>query len=259
MSISNVNPAQFEASTITHEVILPSRRKVTIRERNGEDEESLSNVGDFTNGTAVPKFLARLTGLSYEEIQKWPIRDKYYLLLKERILSIGSILTFVHRFSDGSEQAFDEDLSGYDWDYSKPFPKEGEINYKPGRALPYPEYSKPDSFKFEGRTASGKNYRMLYLTGEKEISTLGIDQSTLNSNKQFTLREFEVQLDNGLWVRMERFSSFTARDMAEFRNSVQANDQDFNLSVIVKHPKSGLVEETSLMTETDFFLPRVKA
>lgn len=255
MALSDVNENEFVVNTRTHEVTLPSGKKVTIRERNGNDEDILSNMGDFKDGLAIPKFLS---GIIVSEptpasaIQQWGIRDKYYLLLKERILSLGTMLIFTHKFESGSSQTFEEDLSKYDWDYNLPVPKYGDKNYNEDRALPY-----PSSMGFiEGRTSSGKNFRMKYLTGDDEIKTLGMDQRDLSVNKRLTLRNFELQTKTGKWLPIERFDMLTGPEMQEIRDTLDDADGDFSLIVQVKDPNKGVIEETSLMQEPDFFIPR---
>src|SRR3972149_804467 len=139
----------FEYIGKTLEVPMPSNFSITIREQNGEDDEVISRVGDATDGNSINIFLTRiiianslLNGgkTSLADILSWRLRDKYYLLLKSRIHSMGPNLDFDFICTNvkcAKLSHYTEDLSLYDWDLSKPTPKLGELNYFAHRIQPF--------------------------------------------------------------------------------------------------------------------------
>lgn len=259
LQVSNVNETDFMSpSAETIDILLPNNKLLTLRERNGEDEGILSTVGDYKNGNAIPKFLAALSNgaLTALDIKQWPIRNKYYAMFKERIANFGSVVEWDHTFADGTIQRVGEELSKFDWDFTKGTPPaQGEEGYVAGRIIPYPM----GEDRYTGTTSSGKNYRFEYLTGIGEEKTLEVGMDALNLNTKLITRNFEVQVKTGTWMKVERFNIFTGKEMSEIRTTVELVDPDFSLNVYVKHPKGGATEEISLFGVPDFFYPRAKA
>lgn len=247
------------------DIILPSGMPVTIRERNGDDEDILSKLRDNKSSAAMHKFLAAIIVnpvLTFEDIAKMRIKDKYYLMFKSRIQSLGDEITFNHTFTDGEDKSklitLDENLSKYDWDFSRTFEeypfKPDHPEYFKHRCTPYPK-GKMDEDTFEFELLSKKKCRMEYLNGLGEAKSLKKDTGDLTINERLIIRNFEVQLDNGNWQKVERFSMFTAREMQQIRTELDRMDQSFDLVVEHVNPLTGQVELISLFLKEDFFFP----
>jgi len=247
------------------DIILPSGMPVKIRERNGDDEDILSKLKDNKSTSAIHNFLAAIIvdpKLTPEDISKLRVKDKYYLMFKSRIQSLGSSVTFSHTFTDGESKSktisFDEDLDQYDWDFSKPleeFPfKQGHKDYFQYRCTPYPKDTMDqDTFEFE--LSSKKKCRMEYLNGLGESKSLKKNTGDLSINDKLVIRNFEVQLENGSWQKVEKFSMFSAREMQQIRTKLEEMDSSFDLITELINPLTGGTELVSLLLKEDFFFP----
>lgn len=258
-NISNVNQTDFMGGAgATHDITLPSGKYIKMRERNGDDEDVISRTKDARDGMSIPNFLSKLIvsePMTPAMILKWKVRDKYYLLFKERLLTWGDEMTFDHKFADGETHNFTEDLSKFDWDFTDPnarAPKKGEEGYEMARILPY---DSGENHMLEGRTSSGKNFRMKYLTSELENKTLGSTMDSLSINDKLRIRDFELQDAGEVWHKVEKFNMLNAKEMQEIRKVVLEKDGDFDLTVEVTHPTKGIIEYVSLMNLPDFFFP----
>lgn len=262
-TISNVNETDFmTAPSLTYTHRLPSGRIVTVRERNAEDEEALSKGRDFKNGLAIPNYLSRIIvsePTPPEQILGWPIRDKYSLMVKDRRTTFGDIVEFQLEFDDGKngtvKENFEEDLSKYDWDYSKPFPEPGTQEFYSERIPPYPQAFGELNGWFEFKTSSGKNCKMKYLTGEGEVSVLDKDVEDIHINDKLRVRDFHIQLAGGNWQRVERFNILSAKDAMEIRKVIKDVDGDYSLRTWVKDPITRQSSQVSLLTVDGFFFP----
>jgi len=246
-------------------IVLPSGMPITIRERNGDDEDILSKLKDNKSTAAMHNFLAAIVVnpvLTPEDVAKLRIKDKYYIMFKSRIQSLGSDLTFSHTFTDGDTKTrtvqFDESLDNYDWDFSRPheeFPFKPENDeYFKYRCTPYPKDTMDtDTFEFE--LVSKKKCRMEYLNGLGESKSLKKNAGDLTINDKLIIRNFEIQLDNGSWQKVEKFSMFSAREMQEIRSKLDKMDDPFDLLTELINPITGNSELVSLFLKEDFFFP----
>lgn len=237
----------------------PSGHEFTIRERNGEDEDILSKQKDTKDGSSINKFLSAIIvnpKLSDQDIQSLPSKDKYYILFKSRIQSLGDKVHLNYTFQKEQYPVpFEIDLNEYDWDFANPnFPKEGDQDYFKYRCSPYPAEIR-ESPQFILELSSGKKIRMYYLTGVGEAKTLGKTEGDLTINDRLRIRGFEVQGNSGEWIKMERFNMFTSREMAEMRTKLFEKDTPFDLIAELTNPKTGAVEAISLFQTEDFFFP----
>jgi len=260
MQSKSINELDMFKSGPTETFITPSGQELTIRERNGDDEDILSRVRDNKDGTAVNKFVAAISvnpKLTELEVKQLPVRDKYYTVLKSRIQSLGNILTFPHIFEKGDKTpvSFDVDLSEYLWDFSNPeFPKPGDANYFQYRCKPYPKEIATNP-EFEFVLSSGKIVKMKYLTGVGESKALGKNYNDLTINDRFRLRDFKLKGNSGEWIPMENFKIFTARELTEMRVRVEEFDAPFEMLHDLTSPATGLTETISLIQLESFFFP----
>lgn len=248
--IKEITPVS--ADTITF--VAPDGTTITIRERNGEDEDILSRSKNSQDGSAFTKFLQRIIvdrdgqgPLSHAQLMSMKVRVKYFILLKSRIQSLGSEMIFKHRFQSGEEIEFTEDLSKFDFDYENQELHEIEKHH----AAPF--LNTGDSFDFT--ISSGRECRLSYLTSSVEIEQLQRDQEQATLNDNLRVRKFRVKDKEGAWIPVNNFASLTSRELREIRKELIKNDPDFILQTEVKNPKNNTVEEVSLFLYTDFFFP----
>lgn len=270
--ITKMNETAMFRMGPTEEVHLPSGFKVTIRERNGDDEDILSRVKDNKDGSALNNFLSaiitdpKMTGKQIAELK---LKDKYYLLFRSRIQSLGSQMTFKHVFAGDEDKTkevfFEEDLNQYDWDFSKPYssfpfkPKlelgNGETDeYFKYRCTPYPDGSREED-GFEITLPSGVICRMKYLTGEGEQKSLKKSMNDLTINDKLRVRDFELKMDNGKWQRIERYNMLSAKDMMVIRTELDKRDEQFDMLVETVNPLTGQPEYISMFLKEEFFFP----
>jgi hypothetical protein len=243
----DVNPSELPEFEKT-DIILPSGKVVTIRESTGEDDDILSKRDDKLEH--LNKFLARIVvdpDMSTNDVKKLLVRDKYFLLLKSRIFSLGSELLFTHTFSDGTEADIEEDLTIFDHDYSE--------EWNPDSKAPRPYITDDPTVEFN--LSSGKICRYEYLTGLHEKSLLDnkeITLTNLNINMMMTVRKFALKI-NDSWALVQRFNMLKSREMAEIRKHIERNDPEWGALMSIPHPNGGPTEYVSIFQVPDFFFP----
>lgn len=235
MTVNNILPEIPEFNTMS--VTLPSGMVVKIRERNGEDEDILSNQADAETGDSIAKYLSRIIvacnkkfPISATDINNWRIRDKYYLLYKSTMFSLGKEITFKHQFQEnGPKKLIEEDISIFDWDLSgsKP-PAPDEEGYNPYVIQPYDDFDLADKSEWITKTlSSGKEIRFKYLTGVGEKITLGMDKNNVSINTELRIRDFQLKKDS-TWADVQNFARFTAKEMREIRKELRSKDFPFD-------------------------------
>lgn len=247
----------------------PSRFKVTVREQNGADDDILTKMKDNKDGTAMHKYIAQIITecegytkpLTSEDIAKWKVRDKYYVVYKSRRFSLGDELTFDHLFEgDIIPHNFTEDLGKYDWDFSKDKnPKtKGEDGYDPNIFQPYPlevkEYA-PELTLVRRSTQNEWKIRYKYLTGVAEREALGMNIEEMAINDKLRLREIELSRTSNAWQSIEVFDMLSADEMRQIRTHLALHDPDFNMTTEVKNPLTGAKEKPGIMQVDGFFFP----
>lgn len=219
---------------------LPSGREVTIRETNGDDDATLSQIGTALTGENVHIFLANIivkpSGILAENISKWPINDKYALLYKQRILNHGTEFNFTHidPDDDGKPEDYTEDLGG----------------------ITIPDYPYGEQSIIEFVTPTGHKFRYHIMNGEMEDAFMKIPQQEINRNHQLTSRKMEW-LNEGKWELLTSFRFFSSKEMAYIRSHVEKNDTAFNPMVSFKS-KKGKSFSVPLMMMPTFYFPDVK-
>lgn len=104
----------------TLDLVAPSGYKYTIREQNGADEDILSNPVDSKDLTNLAKFIAAIVvstdftksgKLTVEQSRAIPALDRNYILIKNRMFSMGDTVEFDYTFNDGTSYGFEQDLN----------------------------------------------------------------------------------------------------------------------------------------------------
>lgn len=239
---------------------IPSGLEVTIREQDGGDDDIISKVKDATDGSAINKFVSGITlnhsgtpnngKPSANDVLKWKLRDKYYLMYKSRIFSLGSEILYTHECSNKEcrkKNKYEEDLSIYDNDFDKP--SEDGFQYK---VIPYVDGDKTQA---EFSTQSGLQIRYKYLNGLAEKKLLGYNQDEISKNTELTIRDIEWFKDEK-WQPLQNFKGVPARDMKDIRIHVNKNDSPFEAISECICPYCKTVDKISLLSLPDFFFPQ---
>lgn len=234
----------------------PSKFQVQIRETNGEDDETISKLKNAMDGTSIDKLLAGIildnsktkSRLSPEEIMKWRNNDRYYTIFKSRLFSLGSEITYSHKCTGcGKTKDWDEDLTQYDRDFSKP-DKESDNKFK-YQVQPYPD----DKLEAEFSISSGKKFKYMYSNGEVEKSLLDIDKNEISMNTKLTVRKLSWWNEDK-WMPLSSFRNFSSKEMTEIRKEV-GKDDNFEAVSECKCPSCGVTDKISLMLQPGFFFP----
>lgn len=256
-----------ENLTQTMRFTLPSGYYVVIREMNGEDDDILSNKFDQQNLEHHTNFLSTIivdTNLPMNQNGKITkeaaleilLNDKYAILFYCRIFSIDPIIKFPYNWLESENKTvkidYEDDLRDYVWDFSKPYPKEGEKEYNPYMVKPYAE--KPYE-KITYKLASGKEVKMgLLNTKSERVLAKSIIEQTYSRPKDLISRELEVKVD-GQWMLVENFAMFSKKDMTELYKLTELIDPTFLGISELLNEKTGEIIKINLITLTDFFFP----
>jgi hypothetical protein len=247
------------------EVVLPSTRRVTIRQHNGDDEGILSNFQKGQDGSSLSEYLAGLIvkggdlgngKATAQEVEKWGLKDKYYLCFVARVHSLGKILKFRHTevienpngTTTSVETEYEEDLTKYMFDFNN---FDQYVKTNPFQITPYPNKTNPVIME---KLSSGKDVRWRIMDSESEKLSLQTPEALSNRNDQFLVRKLEI-LQQGEWKDVKKFSMFTAQDMIELRASVKKYDTLFQPFAEFESPKTKKKFSMDLMTSPAFFYP----
>jgi len=249
---------------LVDEFILPDGKRVMIRDRNGEDEEFITRVGDAKIGKSLFNFLARII-VEHEDFKTKPITPTdvanfkskciYYMILRSRLLAFGPVLKFDFEWPGLPKSiTYEEDLSKYDWDLSNPVPGKDSKEYFEHRITPYLNASE---LKRTIKLTSSKQVRYTHLTGNAEVELVALKQDDYTSNTEFKFRSLELKRDNvNEWQQIQNFREFTARDMAEIRKDIKLYDSTFTAISDIPHPNNQDKTQISLLAQPDFLFPR---
>jgi len=232
------------------EVLCPSGIKFVIRELTGDDDERVNAGLDESQmiNTYVANGVAEgLTGA--EDVKKLKLRDKYFLVLRIRMLSLGEKLYFGYQWPNIPELTeYEEDLSRYVWDYTKPFPKPGDSEYFKERIPIYPKQ------EFIEGELGGVKIRMDFMDGFGEEYLLKLPLNKRTVNQELVARNLRIFKDSE-WKRVVNFSSFTARDMVFIRNLANEFDPPVEGLMDIENPITGEIINLPVIGVKDFFFP----
>jgi len=248
------------------EFITPSRFEVVIREQNGDDDSILSNITLMKSSTQINAFIRAIVvwaengsnpDQSYNEadILRMRLGDKYAIVLRSRIFSLGPILKFPYKWEDKElDIHYEEELTKFLWDYAnKVYPKKGDLDYNDDRI---PSYPAPHTDEYvQLQLTSGKKLRFKYLNGVGEKYLLDLIEFEQNINSRLIARELDL-FDNGVWVKVISFKPFKALEMMELRRIVEEMDPQFNGIINIENPRTGESQGISMIGLPDFFYPR---
>lgn len=247
----------METNLRTIEFFSPSGHQFVIREQNGEDENILSNPSDAKTLMNLTKFISAIVvktdftksgKLSIEDALELPVLDRYCILIKSRIFSLGEDLIITYKWGN-KEIEYEEDLRQFVFNDYGQLPTEEEMESKPS-AVPY--YPKKDFKDIIVTLSTGKVISYDILTGKGEQYIITLPESKQTRNNELIARNLKLQVD-GKFETVHNFSSFSVREMAELRKTIKANDPIFAGLTELTNPDTGEVVAYPIMASPTFF------
>lgn len=243
----------------TIEFTAPSRNIYEIREQNGEDEDILSNplemrtlmhLSRYISAIVVKTTFTKSGKLTVDDALNLPLLDRYCILIKARIFSIGPELNFDYSWGKSVIQ-YEEDLNKYVFeDYSKV--GDDEISNKPD-AVPF--YIDTDILEGKHfKLKSGKVISFKAATGKTEQRILSLPEDKRTRNAELIARDLSLEVD-GKFEIVQNFSRFGVRDMAEIRHIVNIYDPTFTGVTDVTNPSTGETVQFPILAAPSFFFP----
>lgn len=246
----------FTGQTTT--VHLPSGRVVDIRETNGADDELLSNLYDVKDSMNIVKFLTSIIVLDHNlgraplasEVLNYHLNDKWYLMLKQRLINRGVELVFAYKCpcdkcKDKPKAEYTEDLAPLDGDLKNP-------SYKPS-ATQVMRYPLGIELHREFRTSSGHLFKYDIMTTVHEKRQLDLTDKEQTRNSIMTLRNLKVK--NGEeWLTVTSFAPFSSKVVSEIRADIKKHDPEF-MPLINGECPAEVPFTISLWGIPDFFWP----
>lgn len=247
----------------TFTFMAPSGRTFTIREQNGEDEEIITNPVDSKNLMNLTKYISAIVvktnatsygKLTLEDALRLPVLDRYCILFNSRIFSLGKEVEFTYKWSKDNTITYSQDLEEFILDYSNPTKE--ELEAKPN-AIPCYVGTKDSSgfvkMEYEEELNSGKVIQFSLMDGEKESELVTLPKNKLTRNSGLLVRKLKLKVGNE-FERVENFSLFTSRDMAEIHRLVNTVDPIFHGTTQIENPEEPeLVVDYPIMAAPDFF------
>lgn len=238
------------------QITLPSGLVLTIREQNGNDDETISRMNS-ESGIALAEFISNIIqsnnaeGKRYTpaQIEAWRTNDQNYFLLASREFSLGPLIkvNFVCPTCQFQNPPFEEDLN--------PYLTGVDAEGKPFKYAcpPYKDNGKEREFTL----SSGRVIRYKYKTGAIDAKALEIDQSQLTLNSGLRMRDLSLRISEGKYQKIEMFNIFSAREMSEIRRDINENDPAFEAISEYRctNPRCKALHKISLITQPDFFFP----
>jgi len=253
---------------VIDDLVLPSGLKVSVRETNGEDDEVISRLAKLEDGTSLSEYLTGVIQagpdgrrMSLEEVGQLKLRDRQFILLVVRILSLGKTLKFKHECQSpscirkreaGTYQEFiwEDDLTQFIQDLSKPV-EVGKNGINRHCVEPYPDGNQ-QIFEFILSDNETK-IKFKALTGDLENKG-PTSEEDLNQNSPLYQRELEI-FDDGKYVRPSTFRGIPSRKMAEIRNIITKHDGYWQPITEIKCPHCKTIKKANVLSITDFFFP----
>lgn len=243
----------------TLEVTLPDTSKVTIRLQNGNDEDILSRVGDAQKSTNIAKYLSSIIvepKLSWEDINKWKVSNKYYLLVASRVFNFGAEFMFNQEIEyNGSKltQNFTEDLSKFLVNFDDPENIEKVTKENPLVCKPY----KLENASFREFTLSnGRKVKYDLLTGEGELKISKIKQEDIRINDVLRARNLSVfNNDKNTYEIVSDYGTLSSKELLEIRKDVQEYDYQYGMEMELELP-DGNKMQVSMIQYPEFFFPQ---
>jgi len=234
----------------------PSGKVFQLREQNGADDELLSKMATAKDRLGIlNQFLAGIIQSIGDEkpvtvnmVRGLKLRDKYAILIQNRILSLGPTMKFEYKWDNtNAPSEYAEDLTKFVWDYTKPFPEVGDKDYYYQRLKPY---SSTDGVI--ELTVGKKVFRADFLDGNSEIAIFEESEATINS--ELVARNLRIK-SNDIFETVVNFAELSSRELAIIRSEIDKLDPVPTADVNIENPFTAVSEVSPLLAIRDFFFP----
>ncbi len=241
------------------EFISPSGYSFTIREQNGADDDILSNEQDSRTLMNLTKFISAIVvetdftktkKLTIEDALSLPANDRYAILIRSRIFSLGNSLEFEFIWpGEKNPITYEQDLSELLFDDYGSDPSEEELNSKP-YAIPY--YTTDKITDIEFTISSGKELKFDLLDGGSEMEYVLLPESERSRNRSLITRNLHLKMGDK-WVKVTNFSMFSVKEMLEIHKFVKNSDPIFPGHVEIENPSTNQKTLISILGQPNFF------
>lgn len=254
---------------VLKDVKLPSGLYVSLRETNAEDDGVISNYSKLGDGSAIDEYISGVTvkgeksnRLTIEEVRELKVRDRYYILLLVRVLSLGNTLKFIHVCTSEKCQKLklDNKYTGTEWEEDISVFITNLDNIPPNQegtsSLLITPYSNGNNklIEFTLDNAEGTRLRYKALTGRLENELAARGTKDFNQNSVIFARKLEVFIDNK-WVEANSLKRFSSREAAMIRNHIRENDGEWQPLTNIVCPNCQTVSQTPIFGIKDFYFP----
>lgn len=228
-------------------VTLPSGKVVLIRETNGADDELLSTLEDITSGDNFNLFITSIVMEDedlgrkplLEEVIDWKEQDRWFLIVKQRIINKGDKL---------------------DINYTCPIKSCGKKSNHTEELLPALDlvkgYPNGKESQVKAVLSSGKTIKFDILTGRHVKKELDLPQGRANKNTAILLRNLIlVDPTSQKEIPILHFGIFKSSEMSEIRKLIKQYDPEYNPLAEIECPHCKHQEMASIFGIPDFFWP----
>lgn len=238
----------------------PSGYEYEIREQNGADEDILSNLSDMKTLMNLTKFIAAIVirttatpngKLTIDDALNLPVNDRYAIIFNSRIFSLGDEVEFEYDWGkeNGGKVTYGQDLHEFLFDYGTA-PTEDDLNQKPDAIPYYPEGVRLVDHEYT--LSSGKKIKFDCMTGKGEHDFMKLPLDKQTKNAPLLCRNLYLEVD-GSWEKVENFTPFTAKDMAEMRKYILSMDPIFKGESHITNPTTGEERTYPIVWAPNFF------
>jgi hypothetical protein len=179
-----------------------------------------------------------------------PLLDKYAIIFMSRIFSIGEILEFSYKWDKETTLEYEQNLLEYLFnDYSQ-VPTEEECDEKP-RAIPY--YPLKEKLKdIEVVLSTGKKIQFDIANGHSEVFLMNLPEAKRTRNSELLAHNLKLEVE-GKFEKVQNFSLFNLREMAEIRKQIAAVDPTFEGITEIENPDTGEIVQYPILSAPGFF------
>jgi hypothetical protein len=241
----------------------PSGHVFTIREQNADDDETISEIDPENKSESIKNLNTLLSKiiidnsvngkkyLTADEVELLKLKDKYYILLKTRLHSIGKDLKFVYKCPNKEckkEINFKEDLGKYDTDLSKYDAEAPKYKYQ------ITPYRNGKELFYDLTLSSGKKVRYFNFNVKEEFKLSKLTK--ISNNTELYARGIQLfNSSTGLYETLGALNVFSKPDSIEINKHIEENDSQFEMFMEMKCPHCKHEWKSPFLYLKDFFFP----
>lgn len=195
--------------------------------------------------------------ITLDEVKKLRLNDKYYIVFKSRLHSIGSELDIEHIFNgdeDKVKHEFEINLEEYDRDLSLSHEELAQLRDEEELCIERYKEGYEKTF-FEVQLSSGKTVQLNYHTAEGELYVLEkMKRNEIVASTEILARRPKIKQDDE-YLEIKNLNVFSKKDTIELKKAIKDNDLQWPFSIGLVDPATEKTEYLPLITVKDFFFP----